>query len=267
MDALCMGCKKKEQPEDRPATTVIAVGHRGWDLCEEHAQNFGGYLVDLFGSDGLEPIVEARGSVVITGAIPGYEPDAARLALENSGYRIVGHVEEDTALIICGVRPAPHKVQEAEKAGTPCMDATRAGAFREAVTSGRWTGEDPLPAVAQKKTSADVRRESDEQRDVRRKREAEAMEKYNHWRATELPKRMEESTERWAEERREKEDFETRRLVKAQMPPELSEAEKIRAWARENGFTVSNKGRIPASVKQAYEHAHAGQQVLQAQAG
>ncbi|MER7986964.1 histone-like nucleoid-structuring protein Lsr2 [Streptomyces noursei] len=260
MDALCMGCKAKGQQQD--AVTVIAVGHRGWDLCEEHAQKFGGYLADLFDSDGLEPAVETPGSVVISGTVPGYEPDAARRALENSGYRIVGHVEEDTVLIICGIRPAPHKVREAAEAGTPCMDASRAGVFREAVTSGRWVGEDPLPAVEEKKSAADVRRESNEQRDLRRKREAEAMEKYNHWRATELPKRMEESAEQWAEERGAREDAETRRLARAQVPPEPSESEKIRAWARTNGYTVSNKGRIAGQVREAYQRAHAGQESL-----
>ncbi|MEW1671998.1 hypothetical protein AB0O47_01940 [Streptomyces noursei] len=262
MSALCMGCKKKEQPEDRPATTVIAVGHRGWDLCDEHAQKFGGYLVDLFGSDGLEPAVETPGSVVVTGEIPGYEPGAARRALENGGYRIVGHVEEDTTLIICGVRPAPHKVREAAEAGTPCMDATRAGAFREAVASGRWVGEDRLPAVEEKATAADVRRETDEQRDLRRKREADAMEKYNHWRRTELPKEMEASAKRWEEEREQKEQAEIRRIARSQLPPELSETEKIRAWARKNGYTVSNKGRIAGQVREAYHRAHDGQESL-----
>lgn len=30
----------------------------------------------------------------------------------------------------------------------------------------------------------------------------------------------------------------------------------IRAWARENGFTVSERGRIPAEVRDAYDNAH-----------
>lgn len=34
------------------------------------------------------------------------------------------------------------------------------------------------------------------------------------------------------------------------------EAAKIRAWARENGYEVSERGRVPAEVKQAYERAH-----------
>ncbi len=248
MTALCMGCKAKGQEQE--AVTVIAVGHKGWDLCSEHGEKFGGYLADLFGNDGLEPTVEARGSVVITGTIPGYDADTARLALENSGYRIVGHVEEDTALIICGLRPAPHKVKEAESAGTPCLDATRAGAFREAVTSGQWTGEDPFPTVAQKKTAGDIQAQGEPE---------------EKWRL-EKNRRLAESSVRWAEERREKEQQEIRRIAKQSQPPQLSEAEKIRAWARENGFTVSNKGRIPASVKVAYEHAHAGQGAFHAEA-
>lgn len=34
-----------------------------------------------------------------------------------------------------------------------------------------------------------------------------------------------------------------------------SEASKIREWARENGFNVSERGRIPAEVREAYERA------------
>ncbi|KHK98593.1 hypothetical protein LK09_06400 [Microbacterium mangrovi] len=35
-----------------------------------------------------------------------------------------------------------------------------------------------------------------------------------------------------------------------------SENAAVRSWANENGFTVSERGRIPASVQQAYEAAH-----------
>lgn len=31
---------------------------------------------------------------------------------------------------------------------------------------------------------------------------------------------------------------------------------KIRAWAKENGFEVNDRGRVPASVKEAYEKAN-----------
>jgi hypothetical protein len=37
----------------------------------------------------------------------------------------------------------------------------------------------------------------------------------------------------------------------------VSNAE-LRAWARDNGHTVSDRGRIPASVAQAYRDAQAG---------
>ncbi|WP_256106857.1 Lsr2 family protein [Streptomyces sp. ODS05-4] len=32
---------------------------------------------------------------------------------------------------------------------------------------------------------------------------------------------------------------------------------KIRAWAKENGYDVNDRGRVPAHVKQAYESANA----------
>lgn len=258
MAVLCMGCKKKGSA-DRPATTVIVAGQQVWDVCTEHAERFGAQLAAVFGSDGLEAPVQAPGSVVITGTIPGYDPDAARVALENAGYRIVGHVQEDTALIVCGIRPAPHKVEEARVAGTPCLDATQAGAFRAAVTSGRWTGGDSLPEVAGKKTAADVRKETAEEKAERREREAESMKTYVEWQRNEVPKRMAESSVRWAEERAEREDKEIRRRVQKSLPPQLSEAQQIRAWAKAQGHKISDRGVIPGAVREAYRHAHAGQ--------
>lgn len=34
------------------------------------------------------------------------------------------------------------------------------------------------------------------------------------------------------------------------------DASDIRAWAKENGYVVSDRGRVPASVKEAYESAN-----------
>lgn len=36
-----------------------------------------------------------------------------------------------------------------------------------------------------------------------------------------------------------------------------SPATEIRAWASENGYKVSTRGRVPAEVREAYERAHA----------
>lgn len=38
--------------------------------------------------------------------------------------------------------------------------------------------------------------------------------------------------------------------------PSASDTAKVREWARQNGYTVSNRGRIPASVREAYELAN-----------
>lgn len=35
-----------------------------------------------------------------------------------------------------------------------------------------------------------------------------------------------------------------------------ADAGKIREWARENGYTVSERGRIPAEVREAYDRAN-----------
>ena len=31
---------------------------------------------------------------------------------------------------------------------------------------------------------------------------------------------------------------------------------KIRAWAKENGYEVNDRGRVPASIREAYEKAN-----------
>jgi hypothetical protein len=38
--------------------------------------------------------------------------------------------------------------------------------------------------------------------------------------------------------------------------PVKRDLESVRAWANENGFTVSTRGRIPAAVSEAYHAAH-----------
>ncbi|MDX2709001.1 Lsr2 family protein [Streptomyces sp. PA03-6a] len=37
--------------------------------------------------------------------------------------------------------------------------------------------------------------------------------------------------------------------------PSGSDAAKVRTWARENGYQMSNRGRIPASILEVYEKA------------
>ncbi|MDX3772053.1 MULTISPECIES: Lsr2 family protein [unclassified Streptomyces] len=36
-------------------------------------------------------------------------------------------------------------------------------------------------------------------------------------------------------------------------PADGPRAEEIRAWARENGHEVNNRGRVPASIREAYQ--------------
>ncbi|MES9589946.1 hypothetical protein ABWK57_13955 [Streptomyces sp. NPDC094045] len=268
MDLLCHACKAKG--EETEAVAVIAVGLKVWDLCQLHADRFAGYLADLFQDSGDPDPVEERPSVVVTGEIPGYDHETARTAIENLGYRIVGHVEDDTEFIIVGLRPAPHKVAEARNHRTRAFDATQSKALARAICSGdldslAFPAVDDLPvvqAMQPKKTAADVRTESDEQRADRRKREADAMKTYIQWQKTAVPKRMAESAARGAKERKQKEDAETRRLAKASLPPELTENQKIRAWAEENGFELKKTGAIPHHVREAYKRATAGQESI-----
>lgn len=43
------------------------------------------------------------------------------------------------------------------------------------------------------------------------------------------------------------------RRTGAARPGGTSDAAKIRAWARENGYEVSERGRVPAEIREAYE--------------
>ena len=40
------------------------------------------------------------------------------------------------------------------------------------------------------------------------------------------------------------------------VPSSAKETAKVRAWARENGYDVSDRGRIPADIREAYNAAH-----------
>ncbi|MER5441109.1 hypothetical protein [Streptomyces sp. NPDC002790] len=165
MEALCHGCKAKG--EETVAVAIIAVGVKVWDLCQVHADRFAGYLADAFQDSGDLEAVRERPSVVVTGEIPGYDHATARTAIENLGYRIAGHVQEDTAVIVCGLRPAQHKVDEAREHNTPAFDGTQPKALARAVAAGDLEslvglGVDDLPSVQAmqpKKTAEDIKAE------------------------------------------------------------------------------------------------------------
>ena len=40
------------------------------------------------------------------------------------------------------------------------------------------------------------------------------------------------------------------------LPRTSSDTQKVREWARANGYEVSDRGRIPASVREAYDAAN-----------
>lgn len=46
------------------------------------------------------------------------------------------------------------------------------------------------------------------------------------------------------------------RPVVADAPPRRGNGKEIRAWAAEQGYEISSRGRIPAEVEQAFEDAH-----------
>ncbi|MFE0775706.1 hypothetical protein [Streptomyces sp. NPDC058861] len=154
VDATCDACAETDKRE--PAVDVIRVGHTVYWLCQPHFGKFAAYFRDLFKKVHQEQAPDPRPACVITGNIPGYSSTEARDAAEGLGYRIAGHADADTALIICGTRPAPHKVREAAEHSTPCFDATSPRAFARAISAGAFTATDALPTVAHKLTAADV---------------------------------------------------------------------------------------------------------------
>ena len=48
----------------------------------------------------------------------------------------------------------------------------------------------------------------------------------------------------------------TSRRVVTSAPVGREQAQAIRDWARNNGYTVSERGRIPKNVQEAFENAH-----------
>ena len=46
------------------------------------------------------------------------------------------------------------------------------------------------------------------------------------------------------------------RPVAPDAPPRRGNGKEIRAWAAEQGYEISSRGRIPAEIEQAYQDAH-----------
>ncbi|MFJ9949075.1 histone-like nucleoid-structuring protein Lsr2 [Kitasatospora sp. NPDC091207] len=158
------------------ATESLSVAGHAWDLCLEHGVVFTRYLMDTLGVPGqpeaspvaVEPTVTAakvdhqddaeeddvteaepmvRPSGMVSGEIPGYAWSDARHAVRNLGHEVVGRADSSTVLIICGEgeERATKKLQAAVEFGIPCFDASKPGAFRDAVCAGEFKGGDPLP--------------------------------------------------------------------------------------------------------------------------
>ncbi|MFJ2778559.1 histone-like nucleoid-structuring protein Lsr2 [Kitasatospora sp. NPDC087315] len=159
------------------ATESLTIAGHAWDLCLEHGVVFTRYLMDALGVPGQPEAVpvaaaeesvvvaeadhqddteeddvtkvepEVRPTVLVSGEIPGYEWDDAREAVRNLGYEVVGRADANTVLIICGegAERATKKLQDAVEFGIPCFDASKPGAFRDAVCAGKFKGGDPLP--------------------------------------------------------------------------------------------------------------------------
>ncbi|MFF9481378.1 hypothetical protein [Streptomyces sp. NPDC014733] len=155
VDDSCDACI--EIGQDERAVDVIRVGAMVYHLCQTHHEKFATYFADLFKKAHQEPEPDPRPTVVITGNIRGYTAEEAREAAGRLGYRVTGHVDADTELIICGTRPASHKVREAEEHGTPVLDATGPRTFGRCIAAGKFTPSGALPKTQRKITTAPAR--------------------------------------------------------------------------------------------------------------
>uniref|UniRef100_A0AAU2UZ03 BRCT domain-containing protein n=1 Tax=Streptomyces sp. NBC_00003 TaxID=2903608 RepID=A0AAU2UZ03_9ACTN len=156
---------------DVEATAALTLGHRAWDLCVDHRAAFARYLVDALGTgvpDAVESDAEAKPesvvvaepapfaaepepmrSVMLAGEVPGYDWQAARDALRNAGFEVVGRADGSTVLLILGGggERKGHKVRDAAERAIPCMDVREPGRFKSAVLSGEFTGGAPFPSL------------------------------------------------------------------------------------------------------------------------
>lgn len=294
MRVVCAGCKAKGDGNE--AVTYLAVGSRAWELCATHADSFAQLLADALQDQGraepLPPPAPPK-NVVVTGDVPRYAADEARLALSNAGYEISGHVDEHTEFIVIGLRPAPHKIAEAREAGLQWLDATRPGVFSGAVKAGSWpeslSDSGTLPDVPAKKTALHVRAEVTSQPSPKPRltavkdpveatgearqdnvhesppapvdevaaKQKRAVEAAAEWR-DEVNRRLGASRVEAAKERREKESRDrVTRAVREHKREEKSQPARVRSWAAAQGYEVARRGRIPAAVQNAYEYAHA----------
>ncbi|MGW2817578.1 Lsr2 family DNA-binding protein [Streptomyces sp. NPDC001415] len=273
---VCDACLQKDGT-DVEASDVLSLGSRSWDLCPLHCERFAGWLADALDAPEAADVAEthvvgggnmadqpeeqaetehqvhehqggapeAQPSVMVAGVVAGYEWDSVREAVRNMGYRVVGRADDSTVLIVCGVGAERNvtKLRDARERGIPCMDATVNGVFKAAVRAGDLRGGDMLPEPVKKDAQA-VREE--------------------HAAATWQPEkneRLAESSARWAQERREKEDAEIRRMATAHLPKPKSESQKVREWARANGYNLSERGRISMAVGHAYKLANVAEAV------
>lgn len=92
--------------------------------------------------------------VVITGAIDGYGAEEVRGAVEGLGYSIAGHITAETAYIIVGRRPAPHKIEEAETHDTSVINAASPGVLAQMIAEGELKPYGELPHITRTKRTA-----------------------------------------------------------------------------------------------------------------
>ncbi|MFE0046255.1 hypothetical protein [Streptomyces albireticuli] len=96
------------------------------------------------------PVAPERPSVMVSGDVPGYAWDEARMAVRNLGYEVVGRADESTVLLVLGEGGDRNvtKLRDAAERGLPVMDVRAPGRFRDAVRAGELVGSDPLPEPA-----------------------------------------------------------------------------------------------------------------------
>ncbi|MFE6688004.1 histone-like nucleoid-structuring protein Lsr2 [Streptomyces sp. NPDC057743] len=224
---------------EEEATDTLALGAHTWDLCTEHTAVFGQYLVD------------ALGAGVQDGDGADADPDAEPVATESEPATVAEPVSADVE-------------SEGDAAGRASEDATEPEPMKSVMISGEIDGYDWADArQAVRNLGYEVVGRADDstvllllgehgERNGTKLRDAR--ERAIPCMDVRVPGRFKSAI--CAGELVGGDPLPEPAKVGPKAMTERDRNRAVRAWARENGYVVPSKGRIPMHVKHAYELTH-----------
>ncbi|MBT2401063.1 histone-like nucleoid-structuring protein Lsr2 [Streptomyces sp. ISL-100] len=240
---VCDGCLSKDGTQTE-ATDTLNLGERSWDLCLEHSVRFSRYLVDALGaglpSDALEaePVESVPESVTVE---PETDVQGDAPAVEET--------EEPTAE--ADLADYVSRIRDNRKArnGKP-LDANSQAARAQ------WSKHrERLAALPEKERADYVKWCAAEGKDARL---SASHVEFRGFMWSNFP----HMARAYADAMRGTSQQQEQTAPAEPVTPDachLSDRERnkaVRQWARENGFDVPARGRIPMAVSQAYRLAH-----------